>query len=58
LQEYRAEIFRLRDLKTCQKTGDEWNSTFFSFSLIIEGTTEKVLQFKMPLKQIHNKTLT
>ncbi len=23
LQEYRAEIFRLRDLKTCQKTGEE-----------------------------------
>ncbi len=28
---------------------------FFSFSLIIEGTTEKVLQFIMPLKLIYNK---
>ncbi len=30
----------------------------FWISLIIEGTTEKVLQFKMPLKSIYNKTLT
>jgi hypothetical protein len=28
----------------------------FSFSLIIEGDTEKVLQFKMPLKSIWNKS--
>ncbi len=27
----------------------------FAFSLIIEGTTEKVLQFKMPLKSIYNR---
>jgi hypothetical protein len=31
----------------------EWNSTFFAFSLIVEGTTEKVLQFIMPLKSIY-----
>jgi hypothetical protein len=31
----------------------QWNSTFFAFSLIIEGTTEKVLKFIMPLKSIH-----
>jgi hypothetical protein len=30
---------------------------FFAFSLIIEGTTEKVLQFIMPLKSIYNKNL-
>jgi hypothetical protein len=30
----------------------------FAFSLIIEGTTEKVLQFKMPLKSMYSKTLT
>jgi hypothetical protein len=35
----------------------QWNSAFFAFSLIKEGTTEKVLQFKMPLKSIYNKTL-
>ncbi len=29
----------------------------FAFSLITEGTTEKLLQFKMPLKSIHNKNL-
>ncbi len=33
----------------------EWNSTFFVFSLIKEGTTEKVLQFIMPLKSVYNK---
>ncbi len=27
----------------------------FGFSLIIEGTTEKVLQFIMPLKSIYNR---
>ncbi len=30
------------------------NSTLFAFSLFIEGTTEKVLQFIMPLKVIDN----
>ncbi len=29
----------------------------FAFSLIIEGTTENVLQFLMPLKSIYNKNL-
>jgi hypothetical protein len=33
----------------------EWNSTFFAFSLIIEGTTEKVLQFILPLKTIYKQ---
>jgi hypothetical protein len=28
---------------------------FFAFSLIIEGTTEKVLQFIMPLKSIYSR---
>jgi hypothetical protein len=28
---------------------------FFAFSLIIEGTTEKVLQFMMPFKSICNR---
>ncbi len=30
---------------------------FFAFSIIIEGTTEKVMQFMMPLKSIYNKNL-
>ncbi len=33
----------------------QWNSAFFAFSLIIEGTTEKKLQFIMPLKSIYNR---
>jgi hypothetical protein len=33
----------------------QWNSTFFAFSIIIEGTTENVKQFIMPLKSIYNK---
>ena len=37
-------------------SGMEQN-VFFDFSLYIEGTTEKVLQFKMPLKSICNKIL-
>ncbi len=28
---------------------------FFLFSLILEGATEKVLQFQMPLKSIYNR---
>jgi hypothetical protein len=35
----------------------KWNSTFFDFSLIIEGTTEKVLQFIMSLRSIYNQTI-
>jgi hypothetical protein len=35
----------------------QWNSTFYAFWLIIEGATEKGLQFKMQLKSIYNKTL-
>jgi hypothetical protein len=33
----------------------EWNSTFLIFSLIKEGTTEKVLKFIAHLKSIYNK---
>ena len=33
----------------------QWSSTFFAFSLIIEGSTEKALQFMMPLKSIYNR---
>jgi hypothetical protein len=42
--------------------GKCWHSNngtahFFAFSLVIEGTTEKVLQFMMPVKLIYNKNL-
>ncbi len=30
---------------------------FFTFSLIIDGTTDKVLQFIMPFWSIYNKNL-
>ncbi len=30
---------------------------FFAFLLVIEGTTEKVLQFMMQVKSIYNKNL-
>ncbi len=33
----------------------QWNSTFFTFALIVEGATEKVFQFVMTLKTIYNK---
>jgi len=33
----------------------KWNRGFFAFSLIIEGTTEKVLKFIMPLSSIYNR---
>jgi hypothetical protein len=35
----------------------QWNSMFFAFSFIIEGTTEKVLQFIIPSSQFTTKTL-
>jgi hypothetical protein len=38
-------------------SNNEWKPTFFALSLIIVGTTEKVLQFIMPLKSIYNKNL-
>ncbi len=33
------------------------NITFFAFSIIIEGTTEKAMQFILPVKPIYNKNL-
>jgi hypothetical protein len=38
-------------------TSSNETARFFAFSLIIEGTTEKVLQFIMPLKSICNQNL-
>jgi hypothetical protein len=35
----------------------QWNSAFFTFSLIIEDTTQKELQFIIPLKSVYNKNL-
>jgi hypothetical protein len=35
----------------------QWNSTFYEFSLIIDGPTEKLLQFIIPLSQFTTETL-
>ncbi len=35
----------------------QWNSTFFTFSFIIEGTSKKVLQFLVPQQQIFKKKI-
>jgi hypothetical protein len=34
----------------------DWQHAF-AFSFVIEGTTEKVLKFVMPLKSIYNKNI-
>jgi hypothetical protein len=34
----------------------QWESTLFTFSLIIGSATEKVFQFFMPLKSIYTKS--
>jgi len=41
--------------RTQKWVSSQWNSAFFAFSLIIEGTTEKVLQCMMPFKSVHNR---
>ncbi len=33
----------------------EWNGTFFAFSSVIEGATEKVLKSIMPPSSIYNR---
>jgi hypothetical protein len=38
-----------------KKLRHKWNSTLFTFSLIIEGAKEKVLKFKMPMKSVSNR---
>jgi hypothetical protein len=51
--------FQVIDIETTPPLMEnlEWNSTFFVFSIIIEGTTEKVLKLIMPLKSTYNKNL-
>jgi hypothetical protein len=43
--------------KAVQQVLTNGTTHFFAFSLIIEGATEKVLQFIMPLKSICNQNL-
>jgi hypothetical protein len=51
-----AELFRRAYSRPLKGPG-QWNSTFFAFSLIEEGITEKVLQFMMPLKSIYSQNI-
>ncbi len=43
--------------RVVSKWRSKWNSTYFLFWLIIEGTTEKVLQFIMQFTSIYNTKL-
>ncbi len=54
--EHSATCHQMSSTQQCYDSM-EWNSTFFDFSLIIEGTTEKVLQFIMPLRSIYNQNI-
>jgi hypothetical protein len=55
IRAYRGQHIKGKQIKIPKKS--KWNGTFFTFPLIIEGTTEKVLQFKMPVKSIYDKNL-
>ncbi len=47
--------YLMASLTVGQKYVTNGTARFFAFWLIIEGTTEKVLQFKMQVKSIYNK---
>ncbi len=47
----------IQDKMRCHLDFHNGTAHFFAFSIIIEGTTEKVLQFIMPLKSINNQNL-
>ncbi len=49
--------FCFRNKKTPKTIIGNGTARFFAFSLIIEGTTEKALQFTMPVKSINSKNL-
>ena len=56
------KTLRTRDLRgndrfRSKQVPFQWISMFFAFSIIIEGTTEKVLQFIMPLKSLYKQNL-
>ncbi len=61
---FNAKMKKLTPLPIICNASHSWYATtlngiacFFTFSLIIEGTTEKVLQFIIPLKSIYNENL-
>ncbi len=46
---------RVGGAKGAYETRSERNSAYFALSLTIEGTTEKVLKFIMPLRTIYKQ---
>ncbi len=48
-------IFSYEKAYDIETTWSNGTAHFFAFSFIIEGTTEKVLQFMMQLKSIYNR---
>jgi hypothetical protein len=53
----RVEMVPSDNLTSLQYSCINGTACFFAFSLIIGGTTEKVQQFKMPVKSVYNKNL-
>jgi hypothetical protein len=51
---FTVDSFPLDAIKV-NKLTIKWIWTFFTFSLIIDGATEKVLQFMITLKSVYNK---
>ncbi len=49
--------FILFPFSVLPSTGSNGTARFFAFSILIEGTTEKVLEFIMILKSIYNINL-
>ena len=57
LKRYKIRICKKELKETAMVSFFQWNSAFFAFSLIIEGTTEKVRKLIMPLKSIYSQNL-
>ncbi len=54
---YDLDFYAFLSFNFVKWTNINGTAHFLEFPLNIEGTTEKVLQFKMPLKSIYNKNL-
>ncbi len=55
---YRITVASTRHLIVEQAfASNQWNSAFLTFSFIIEGASEKVLQYLMPTEPIYKKNL-
>jgi hypothetical protein len=54
---FKFDKTKVKILNRSSKSVKERLNSFFILSLIVEGTTEKVSQFIMPLMSIYNKML-